>query len=160
MPFTLSARGWFLSSLLKIISVPCTLWSALLTRRILPILLWITGLRNEKAVAAASGWSWPGETVACDVHRSLCGDISMAPLPVGASERSSGGSPLPLRSVAGNRSDRRGTRGDPSRVSLSGLVLTPLKVVSLSLAGIDGGVSNRRCCCQAPRVRMLVRRPH
>jgi hypothetical protein len=120
VPFISSVCERFLSALLRAISVACTLWCTLLTRRILPVLLWITALLDEKAAAAVSGPSWSGGTVACDVHRSLYGDISMALLAVGTSERSSEGRPLPLRSVAGNRSDRRGTRGGPSHLSLSG----------------------------------------
>jgi hypothetical protein len=55
------------------------------------MLLWITGLLDEKVAIAVSGWS--GETVAFDVHRSLCGDISMALPAVGTSERSWEGRP-------------------------------------------------------------------
>ena len=83
------------------IPVAAALWCALLARRILPVLLWITGLLDEKVAIAVSGWSWSGETVACDVHRSLCGDISMALPSVGTSERSWEGRPLAFRSVAG-----------------------------------------------------------
>jgi hypothetical protein len=53
------------------------------------MLLWITSLLEEESVTAGSDWSWSGEIVAFDLHRSLCGDISMALfLAVGTSERS------------------------------------------------------------------------
>src|ERR1700691_3637762 len=105
------------------ISASCVLWCALRTRRILPLLLWITGLQDQKVAIAVSGWSWSGETVAFDVHRSLCGDIIDGPSCGKHVRAVLGGSPLPLRSGADNRSDRRGTRGGPSRGGLSGLVL-------------------------------------
>lgn len=67
------------------------------------MLLWIIGLLDEKAATIVPGLSWFGEADACDMHRSLSGDISVAFLAVGTSERSCEGRPFPVRSVAGNR---------------------------------------------------------
>ena len=51
-----------------------------------------------------SGLSGFSEADACDVGRSLCGDILLGPSSLwGLSERSCGGRPLRIRSVAGNR---------------------------------------------------------
>ena len=103
VPFTPSVSECFCSSLLQIISAGRALWCALRTRRILRVLLWTTGLIDEKVAIAISGWSWSGETVAFDVHRSLCGDIVDGPSSVGTSERSWEGRPPALRSMAANR---------------------------------------------------------
>lgn len=104
----------------------CVLWCALRTRRILRILLWTTGLLDEKVAIAVSGWSWSGETVACDVHRSLCGDIIDGPSNCRYIRAVLGGSPL-SSSIDGcqTESDRRGKRGGSSHLSLSTVVLTP-----------------------------------
>lgn len=73
-----------------------TLRRALLSRCTLLKPLWAIRLLEEKAVTGASDWSWSDEADACDVHRSLSGDISVALLAVGTSERSCEGRPFAL----------------------------------------------------------------
>ena len=73
-----------------------TLWCTLRTRRTLLMLLWIIGLLDEKAATIVPGLSWFGEADVCDVLRSLSGDISVALLAVGTSERSCEGRPFPF----------------------------------------------------------------
>src|SRR5579872_865153 len=108
------------------ISGACTLWCALRTRRILPVLLWATGLLEEKMAIAVSGWSWSDETVAFDVHRSLCGDIINGLLTVGTSEWSWEGRPRRFDLWLLTESDRRAKKGGPSRVYMSEVLpMTP-----------------------------------
>jgi len=71
-----------------------TLWCALLLWRTLLKPLWAIRLLEEKAVTSGSDWSWSDEADVCDVHLSLSGDISVALLAVGTSERSCEGRPF------------------------------------------------------------------
>ena len=71
-----------------------TLWCTLPSRRRLLMLLWIIGPLDEKAATTVLGLSWFGEADVCDVLRSLSGDISVALLAVGTSERSCEGRPF------------------------------------------------------------------
>src|ERR1700733_2176277 len=123
------------------ILVSSGLWCALRTRRILPVLLWITGLQDEKVAIAVSGWSWSGETVAFDVHRSLCDDIVDGPscgryVPSGLGRVA----PRPFDRWLLTESDRRGGRGVPSRVSVSDVLPPSSRVTScLSSFRVCGG---------------------
>ena len=113
------------------ILVSSGLWCALRTLRILPVLPWITGLQDEKVAIAVSGWSWSGETVAIDVHRSLCGDIVDGPLlAVGTFRAVLGGLPRLFDGWLLTESDRRGGRGGPSRISVSEVLQTRSRVTS------------------------------
>jgi hypothetical protein len=88
-----------------------------------------------------SGRSWPGLTGACDVHRSFFGDMSMALLAVGISERSCEGR---RRSLSGpclvTGTGRRGGGGTPpvevGEKRVRGLAVLPARF------SVDGGWAN------------------
>lgn len=129
-------RLW--SPLLEAILVVRALWCALASWRTLSVLLWTIRLRNEKAARVVSGLPGLDEADACDVHRSLSSDISMALPTVDASERSCEGRPFLFDSMARNRLSNR-YWGGPSYLSRAEMICAIPDSSLLWLLGTRGG---------------------